>query len=63
MPPAAVMLTMGRGAPFDTAGTHCPSLLACEEHPHTLRWLGRAHLERAQYGPAREKFERSLAIF
>jgi tetratricopeptide (TPR) repeat protein len=33
-----------------------------EEHAATLGWLGRSHVDRAQYGPARECYQRALDL-
>jgi tetratricopeptide (TPR) repeat protein len=37
-------------------------LLRLEVHPETLGWLGRSHLDRAQYGLARDYYQRALAL-
>jgi tetratricopeptide (TPR) repeat protein len=37
-------------------------LLELEEHPDALGWLGRAHLDRAQYGEARTYYQRALEL-
>jgi tetratricopeptide (TPR) repeat protein len=37
-------------------------LLQLEEHPATLAWLGQAHSQRAQYGPARTFYEQALEL-